>query len=152
MTNPHHSNSSRTVVVADDDPAWRLLVRLLLEPHGYQLVEASNGVDALRAVHAFTPAVLVLDLMMPRMGGLEVCQRLRTNGAHPLPGIIVITAADDISALPCAADIGADQLLTKPFDLAKLCRAVERLAANWQEFSEPNLLADGTKAVQGRQK
>ena len=141
MTNSHHSNSSRTVVVADDDPAWRLLVRLLLEPQGYRLVEACNGVDALNAVQTFTPLVLVLDLMMPRMGGLEVCQRLRANGARPLPGIIVITATDDVASLPSSADIGADQLLTKPFDLTKLLRAVEKLATRRQECSESYSLA-----------
>ena len=132
MSNAPQSNFSRTVVVADDDPAWRLLVRLILEPQGYRLVEASDGLDALRAVQTCTPQVLVIDLTMPRMGGLEVCRRLCASGAHPLPGIIVMTATDDFAALPELAALGADQMLTKPFDPGRLLRAVERLAASQQ--------------------
>lgn len=128
MTNTPHATFIRTVVVADDDHAWRLLVRLLLEPKGYHVVEASDGVDALSAVQMFGPQVLVLDLMMPRMGGLEVCQRLRAAGEHLLPWIIVMTATDDQTAVPSAAAIGADRLLTKPFDPATLLGAVQSLS------------------------
>lgn len=129
MTNLLAPGSSCLVVVADDEPAWRLLVRLLLEPQGYQLVEACDGVDALHAVETFHPRILLLDLMMPRMDGLEVCRRLLSGHIDPLPAIIVMTAADDAAALPCAAAIGADRVLAKPFDPAKLLGAIKSLAA-----------------------
>ena len=109
------------------------------------MVEASDGVDALSAVQTFVPHVLVLDLTMPRMGGLEVCQRLRANGVQPLPGIIVITADGDAAGLPGCAD----RLLIKPFDPARLLGAVECLAARWVRASESNSLAEHTKAPQG---
>ena len=140
MTHKLHPTPPRTVVVADDDPAWRLLVRSLLEPHGFQLVEACDGVDALRAVQTYAPLVLVLDLKMPRLGGAEVCQHLRAVRAHPRPGIIVMTATD-LADLPTGAAIGADKLLTKPFDPAKLLAAVEALAARRREFSDTDLAA-----------
>ncbi len=129
MTYPLPSKSLCTVVVADDDPAWRLLVRLLLEPRGYHVVEANDGVDALGAVRAVAPQVLVLDLMMPRLGGLEVCQRLCANSAGR-PRVILMTAADDVAELQPGKANGVDLLLTKPFDPAKLLRAIESLVTS----------------------
>lgn len=120
-----------TVVVADDDPAWRLLVRLVLEPRGYHLVDACDGVDALHATRAWSPEVLVLDLTMPHMGGVEVCQHLHAV-SKPRPGIIVMTATDDVAGLQEGRSIGADRLLVKPFNPVELLRAVESLVGNRQ--------------------
>ncbi len=129
MTYTLPSKSLCTVVVADDDPAWRLLVRLLLEPRGYHVVEASDGVEALDAVRTVAPQILVLDLMMPHMRGLEVCQRLCASGAGR-PRVILMTAADDVAELQPGKANGVDLLLTKPFDPAKLLRAIESLVTS----------------------
>lgn len=130
MTNTLLSNTPRTVVVADDDPAWRLLVRLLLEPRGFHLAEARDGVEALHAVQSLAPDVLVLDLTMPRLNGWEVCQRLRACASHPQPAIIVMTSADDLSALAAGSAMAVDRVLSKPFDPMDLLEAVEKLIAS----------------------
>lgn len=135
MTTSPAPRSSCLVVVADDEPAWRLLVRLLLEPHGYQLAEACDGFAALHAVETLHPQILLLDMTMPRMDGLEVCRRLRSGHIDPLPAIIVMTAADNAATLPCAAAIGVDWVLAKPFDPAKLLGAIENLTARMSTAS-----------------
>lgn len=147
MINAPPSKSLCTVVVADDDPTWRLLVRWLLEPRGYRLVEAGDGVDALCAVQAVAPQILVLDLMMPRMDGLEVCQHLCASGPAR-PRVILMTAAEDVVQLQPGAAKGVDRLFTKPFDPAKLLAAIESLATSCdQALAVAGSPADSTGAT-----
>mgnify|MGYP002652349336 CR=1 FL=1 len=118
------------VLVVDDDRAVRESLRRSLTFNGYSVELAVDGMDALEKTAVARPDVLVLDVMMPRLDGLEVCRRLRSTG-DDLP-ILVLTARDSVSERVAGLDAGADDYLPKPFALEELLarlRALLRRAA-----------------------
>ncbi|MFE9743607.1 response regulator transcription factor [Saccharothrix saharensis] len=124
------------ILVVDDDRAVRESLRRSLQFNGYQVDLAGDGQQALESVIAQRPDAMVLDVMMPRLDGLEVCRRLRSTG-DDLP-ILVLTARDAVSDRVSGLDAGADDYLPKPFALEELLarlRALLRRAAS--EAEEP---------------
>ena len=124
------------ILVVDDDRAVRESLRRSLQFNGYQVDLAGDGQQALEAVLSQRPDAMVLDVMMPRLDGLEVCRRLRSTG-DDLP-ILVLTARDAVSDRVSGLDAGADDYLPKPFALEELLarlRALLRRAAS--EAVEP---------------
>jgi two-component system response regulator MprA len=107
-----------TVLVVDDDPELRAALARALRLDGYDVAAVSNGLKALEAVPEVKPDVLVLDLMMPYVGGLEVCRRLRAKGDRT--PILVLTARDEVGDRVAGLDAGADDYLVKPFALEEL--------------------------------
>ncbi|HTW20391.1 MAG TPA: response regulator transcription factor [Mycobacteriales bacterium] len=106
------------VLVVDDDPQLREALTRALELDDYRVSTASNGVKALEAVSQHRPDVMVLDVMMPYVGGLDVCRTLRSRKDR-LP-ILVLTARDEVGDRVAGLDAGADDYLTKPFALEEL--------------------------------
>jgi two-component system response regulator MprA len=106
------------VLVVDDDPQLREALTRALELDDYRVTTASNGVKALEAVTQHRPDVMVLDVMMPYVGGLDVCRTLRSK-KDKLP-ILVLTARDEVGDRVAGLDAGADDYLTKPFALEEL--------------------------------
>jgi two-component system chemotaxis response regulator CheY len=120
-----------TLLVVDDDPFIRKLVLTTLQDvTSFALTEASDGEDALVRAAADPPAVVLLDVDMPRMDGIEVCRRLRAEPATGGATIVMLTAAhgDDVQQRAEAA--GADLFLTKPFSPLELLRLVDRLGGD----------------------
>src|SRR5438067_70614 len=118
------------ILVVDDDRAVRESLRRSLEFNGYQVELAGDGARALESVVADRPDAMILDVMMPRLDGLEVARRLRSTG-DDLP-ILVLTARDTVSDRVSGLDAGADDYLPKPFALEELLarlRALLRRAA-----------------------
>ncbi|GGP33874.1 response regulator transcription factor [Saccharothrix coeruleofusca] len=118
------------ILVVDDDRAVRESLRRSLQFNGYQVDLAGDGQQALESVLTQRPDAMVLDVMMPRLDGLEVCRRLRSTG-DDLP-ILVLTARDAVSDRVSGLDAGADDYLPKPFALEELLarlRALLRRAA-----------------------
>ncbi|MGQ0574245.1 MAG: response regulator transcription factor [Pseudonocardia sp.] len=113
------------ILVVDDDRAVRESLRRSLAFNGYQVDLAHDGQQALDAVAADRPDAMVLDVMMPRLDGLEVCRRLRGDG-DPLP-ILVLTARDAVSERVAGLDAGADDYLPKPFALEELLARLRAL-------------------------
>ncbi|KIQ17063.1 two-component system response regulator [Rhodococcus sp. Leaf7] len=113
------------VLVTDDDRAVRESLRRSLTFNGYTVDLATDGLDALEKVAAERPDALVLDVMMPRLDGLEVCRRLRSTG-DDLP-ILVLTARDSVSERVAGLDAGADDYLPKPFALEELLARLRAL-------------------------
>ncbi|MGZ6880777.1 MAG: response regulator transcription factor [Mycobacteriaceae bacterium] len=113
------------ILVVDDDRAVRESLRRSLAFNGYTVDMASDGVQALEQIAAQKPDALVLDVMMPRMDGLEVCRRLRSTGVD-LP-ILVLTARDTVSERVSGLDAGADDYLPKPFALEELLARLRAL-------------------------
>ncbi|WP_330250412.1 response regulator transcription factor [Nocardia sp. NBC_00565] len=132
------------ILVVDDDRAVRESLRRSLTFNGYSVDLAVDGVDALEKATVQRPDALVLDVMMPRMDGLEVCRRLRSTG-DDLP-ILVLTARDSVSERVAGLDAGADDYLPKPFALeellARLRALLRRRAADSGEVSETMTFAD----------
>lgn len=113
------------ILVVDDDRAVRESLRRSLEFNGYQVDLATDGAQALEAIVASRPDALILDVMMPRLDGLEVARRLRSTG-DDLP-ILVLTARDTVSDRVSGLDAGADDYLPKPFALEELLARLRAL-------------------------
>ena len=128
------------ILVVDDDRAVRESLRRSLSFNGYTVDLATDGQDALEQVGVNRPDAMVLDVMMPRVDGLEVCRRLRSTG-DDLP-ILVLTARDSVSERVAGLDAGADDYLPKPFALEEL---LARLRALLRRASpDPNRAAEET--------
>ncbi|MEH3130161.1 MAG: response regulator transcription factor [Mycolicibacterium neoaurum] len=113
------------ILVVDDDRAVRESLRRSLSFNGYSVDLAQDGVEALEAISSDRPDAVVLDVMMPRLDGLEVCRHLRSTG-DDLP-ILVLTARDSVSERVAGLDAGADDYLPKPFALEELLARMRAL-------------------------
>jgi DNA-binding response OmpR family regulator len=115
------------VLVVDDDPDLRDLVRIKLQTAGYEVVTANDGRDALAAVERRLPDLIVLDVAMPRVSGVEVCRQLRgTQRTESVP-IIMLTARTQVTDEVEGLRAGADLYLAKPFSPRTLLSKVETL-------------------------
>lgn len=115
------SGRPATILVAEDEVALRGFVSRNLRARGFAVREAGNGLEAYAIWENEQPDLLILDVMMPRMDGLEVCRRVREQSTVP---IIVLTALDAESDKVGALDLGADDYLTKPFGVDELLARV----------------------------
>lgn len=122
------------ILVVDDDRAVRESLRRSLSFNGYSVDLAEDGVEALNLIANDRPDALVLDVMMPKLDGLEVCRQLRSTG-DDLP-ILVLTARDSVSERVAGLDAGADDYLPKPF-------ALEELLARMRALLRRTTLDDG---------
>ena len=113
------------ILVVDDEQAVRESLRRSLRFNGYEVLTANDGLEAVETVRAENPELLILDVMMPNMDGLEVCRSLRSEGwDRP---ILVLTARDGVSDRVAGLDAGADDYLPKPFALEELLARVRSL-------------------------
>ncbi len=113
----------RLVLVVDDDEMIRRLLRVVLEADEIEVVEAADGDAALALLEDLKPTVIVLDVMMPGLDGVEVCRRID----HRTAKVVMLTARDDPDLEVAATEAGADAFLTKPFSSVELLDLVERL-------------------------
>lgn len=125
------SESGPRVLVVDDEPAIRRFLHASLSAHGYSVFEAVNGQEGLAAVTAHRPDLVILDLGLPGMDGIEVTRRLREW--TPVP-IIVVTVQEQESAKIAALDAGADDYVTKPFGMGEL---LARMRASLRRAASP---------------
>jgi two-component system KDP operon response regulator KdpE len=122
-----------TILLVDDDPALLRLVTMSLRRKGYRVITADRGADALRLAYNEHPDLVILDVMMPRMDGWEVCQRLREMTDTP---IIFLTSCDDLKDRLQGFTSGADDYITKPFNIEEL---LLRIAAILRRVEGPKL-------------
>jgi CheY-like chemotaxis protein len=116
------------VLVVDDDPFIRKLVAPTLEDVShFQLHEAADGIEALEVAVREQPAIVFLDVDMPRMDGIDACRRMRSDPATSETTIVMLTAVHGDHVEREAEDAGADLFLTKPFSPLDLLRLVDRL-------------------------
>jgi two-component system OmpR family response regulator len=120
----------RTILIADDDPHIRQLLVFALAKAGLDTIEAADGEATLAAVAATAPDLIVLDINMPRMDGIEVCRRLRASGDIP---ILFLSSRDDELDRVLGIELGADDYVTKPFSprevVARVMAILRRVAA-----------------------
>jgi len=109
--------SAGKILVVDDDPQIRRVMRATLVGHKYEVMEARSGEEALAKTSAKMPDLVLLDMNMPGMGGLETCQHLRTGSDVP---IIILSVRNTEKDKVAALDAGADDYITKPFGMEEL--------------------------------
>ncbi len=120
---PDYERSPRVLVVEDDEAIAQVLQRSL-RLEGYDVKIAGDGVAALDEAHAFLPDLIILDLGLPRLDGIEVARRLRRSDDVP---ILVLTARDAVEARVAGLDAGADDYLVKPFERQELLARLRAL-------------------------
>ncbi len=139
------------VLVVDDDPTVREVVVSYLRAHGHQVSECDDGAEALRRLTDAPPDLVVLDLMLPGLDGLEVCRRLRAlpDGRAEVP-VVMLTALTESEDRIAGLEVGADDYVTKPFsprELALRVDSVLRRARVEEVDAAPALLHDGDLVV-----
>jgi DNA-binding response OmpR family regulator len=135
-------DETSTILLVDDDDAVRKVLAFPLEKDGFRVVQAADGEEALELFAANVVDLVVLDIMLPRLDGLEVCKRLRATSTVP---IIMLTARDDELDKVVGLELGADDYITKPFSIREFrsrVRAQLRRARTLQQAP-----ADGERIV-----
>lgn len=122
-----------TVLVIDDEIVSRATIEALLESDNYTLVFAENGRQGLEKIDLMTPDLVLLDVMMPEMNGFEVCRRLRANPHLANLPVVMVTAWDDPTARLRCLEIGATDVIGKPFNRANLNTVVNKLTQSQQK-------------------
>ena len=112
--------SSYEVLVVDDSPVYRKLVEQVLSSQPYTLLFAGNGEEALELYHKHSPCIVITDWMMPDFSGLELCQRIRSDGSRPYTYLILMTSNAEKGNVVKGLEAGADDYLTKPFDRGEM--------------------------------
>ena len=125
----------KTVLTVDDDSAITELLAMLLRTHGYEVLTANNGEEAIKFIKEKNPHIVVLDLMMPGMDGWQVCKRVRAFSNVP---IVILSALDDPSLIASALDAGADDYLVKPVSSSILVAHLNRLIRRTGTLDAPN--------------
>src|SRR5437763_3724046 len=124
-----------TIVAADDDPQLLRLVTRNLQFEGYEVIPASNGQQALEQIEEHVPDLVLLDVMMPKMDGFTVCQRVREFSSVP---IIIVTARGQDQDKVRGLDLGADDYLTKPFSVEELLARVRAVLRRTEFTAKEN--------------
>ncbi len=115
------------ILMVDDNEAFIEALVEMFTFHGYKYRSASNGIDALKAVKEFMPDMVILDIMMPRMNGLEVCGRIKSNPSLRHIHIMVMSAKDTLEDRDQAMHAGADDYYIKPFAPDEILEKITRL-------------------------
>lgn len=136
------------VLIADDNPQGLELLDAILSATDYAVATAADGEEALRKVRDWKPDVLLLDVMMPRISGFEVCKQLKADPATSNVGVLMVTALDQPSDVDRAVDAGTDDFMTKPINPSELLGRVRAMLAARRRPTELDRALDYIDAVQ----
>ena len=128
------------ILLADDDPSIRLMIRHVLESEEYDIVEAADGLEAIKAVEKHHPAIILLDAVMPGLDGFSTCEQIKDKGFADIP-VIMITGLDDDASVERAYDVGAIDFITKPIKWAVLKHRVKSVVSRVIAERKVSLLA-----------
>lgn len=125
------------ILVVDDEPTIRILVRAALEGSGHLLLEAADGEEGLRLARAAHPDLVLLDIALPRLSGLEVCQRLKRDRATSSTPVLLLTGFVQQSDRRAAQEAGAEGFIAKPFSPAALLALVRDVLGRQASVTAP---------------
>lgn len=120
---------AKKVLIVDDEPNIVAALEFLLEKNGYEVRVADNGAEALEQLDAFQPDLVLLDVMVPKLSGYEVCQRMRAEPKWRNIKIVMLSAKGREVEVNKGMSLGADLYVTKPFSSAELVATLHRLLA-----------------------
>lgn len=115
------------ILIVDDNPENLDILQTRLARHGYEIVTASDGEEALAKARETRPDLILLDIMMPKLDGIEVCRRIKADDSLPFMPIIMVTAKADSKDIVAGLEAGGDEYLTKPVDQAALVARVKSM-------------------------
>lgn len=141
------SKRSQKVLVVDDEEPILELLRYNLEKNGYEVKTASDGFRALEIAKRFTPDVVLLDIMMPKMDGVETCRQLRENPELQKTFIIFLTARSEEYSEIAAFDGGADDYITKPIKPRALMSRINALLRRESKKSPASVISAGDLTI-----
>lgn len=118
---------TRKILIADDEPNIVISLEFLMKKEGFQVAVAGDGEEAMAKVASFGPDLLLLDVMMPKKSGFEVCEALRADPANSALKIVMLTAKGRETEVAKGLAIGADAYVTKPFSTKDLVVRVKEL-------------------------
>jgi CheY-like chemotaxis protein len=124
---PGEATQATRVLIADDNPQGVELLEAYLSGLDYETEAAADGEETLRKVREWHPDLILLDIMMPKISGFEVCKRLRADAATRDIAVLMITALDQPSDIERAVEVGTDEFLTKPINKTELLLRVRAL-------------------------
>jgi DNA-binding response OmpR family regulator len=131
-----HVRPAPAILIVDDDRRVIELLQIALEAHGYRVLAAGDGEEALDVARRERPDLVVLDVRLPKRSGFEVCNRLRNDPDDPLVPILIVSAAAEVDSRVQGLTHGADDYLVKPFSPKELVARVQRLLARTLEARE----------------
>lgn len=124
------------ILITEDNPQGAELLEAFLAESPHETKVAANGEEALRLITDWKPDVVLLDIMMPRLSGFEVCRSIRANPATRNVGVIMVTALDQGADIDRAVDVGTDDFLTKPIHKAELLLRIRALLRARQQSTD----------------
>ena len=127
---------SKRILVVDDDPDIRSLVKNAIIMKGHEAIAAGDGFSAVTLAIKYRPDVVVLDVMMPKMSGFQVCQNLRARPEFQATPILFLTAKDNPQDEAWGKKVGADEYITKPFEIHQVVAKVEEMLERVQEIED----------------
>lgn len=114
------SDTRQKILLVDDEMDALMALKVALEAEGYNITEAKDGHEAIDKVHSEIPDVILLDLMIPGMDGFEVCRELKSDSLYSHIPVIMLTARGEVDDKVEGIELGADDYVTKPFNLKEL--------------------------------
>jgi len=120
---------SWSVLIVDDEPLTQDLLRLMLEPAGFRVTEAENGLVALQKVQENRPDIMILDVMMPFMDGITVCKKIRSNDETADLPIVMLSGKTHLNAVEEGLQAGANRYLSKPMSRSDLIQNLREVLA-----------------------
>lgn len=142
------SQSPKTILIVEDENDIAQLVKIYLEKEGFHTLRAKTGIEAQKLVSSDDPDLLILDLMLPEMDGLEVCKSLRNKPDTALIPIIMLTAKAEESDTIVGLELGADDYVTKPFSPKSLVARVKALFRRLERHNDAKATALSYGALQ----
>ncbi len=133
------SNSQATILVIDDQPGIRRLLTEVLQDEGYKVVTAQNGYEGIQVAQDINPHVILMDMKMPGMDGIEALKELKRKGQGDQ--VIMMTAYGELDMVNEAREAGMRDYITKPFDIMSLCQIIQASINN--TFGEKRQLLIG---------
>jgi DNA-binding response OmpR family regulator len=125
----------KEILIVDDEPSIVVPIQFLMEQQGYSVLVAENGEDALDVIYKYKPDLILLDIMLPRIDGYEVCEIVRLNPEYRNVKIIFLTAKGREVEIAKGLALGANAYITKPFSNTQLIAKVKELLDNTNENS-----------------
>jgi DNA-binding response OmpR family regulator len=124
------------ILIADDNPSNADLLDAHLDGHGFETKLVYNGEDTIAAAREWKPDLILLDVMMPKLSGFEVCRRLRADTATKDVSVLMVTALDQSTDVETAVDAGTDDFITKPINKTELLLRVRAMLDSRKEANE----------------